>query len=257
MLGDFAHKPSVTITHHKQDGLTLIELMVVIAVIGILATLLLTAVSQSKRRAQQIQCVNNLRQIGVGLQNFLANNHGYISWFAKAGADYPGTWIGQMENYGLEISKPGTNYFQTGTWRCPSAQFGSWSTRPEHPSFADYGYNGFGVGNSRTNALGLYGHYSRSSGTIVPIGESEVIVPSDMMAFGDSFDGDIGLMRVNAGDLIRYGNTLTRHQGKANVLFCDGHVESPKLQFLFDDTSDSALVRWNRDHQPHRELLNP
>jgi prepilin-type processing-associated H-X9-DG protein len=48
-----------------------------------------------------------------------------------------------------------------------------------------------------------------------------------------------------------------RHQGKANVVFCDGHVESPTLQFLFEDTSDAALVRWNRDHLPHREKLSP
>jgi len=45
--------------------------------------------------------------------------------------------------------------------------------------------------------------------------------------------------------------------GKANVVFCDGHVESPTLQFLFADTSDAALSRWNRDHQPHRERLAP
>jgi prepilin-type processing-associated H-X9-DG protein len=45
--------------------------------------------------------------------------------------------------------------------------------------------------------------------------------------------------------------------GKANVVFCDGHVESPPLQFLFADTSDAALSRWNRDHQPHRERLAP
>jgi len=45
--------------------------------------------------------------------------------------------------------------------------------------------------------------------------------------------------------------------GKANVAFCDGHVESPTLQFLFADTSDAALSRWNRDHQPHRERPAP
>ena len=44
---------------------------------------------------------------------------------------------------------------------------------------------------------------------------------------------------------------------RANVVFCDGHVESPTLQFLFADTSDAALSRWNRDHQPHRERLAP
>ncbi|MEI6195830.1 MAG: H-X9-DG-CTERM domain-containing protein [Verrucomicrobiota bacterium] len=45
--------------------------------------------------------------------------------------------------------------------------------------------------------------------------------------------------------------------GKANVVFCDGHVESPTLEFLFKDTSAPALSRWNRDHQPHRERLAP
>ena len=54
----------------------------------------------------------------------------------------------------------------------------------------------------------------------------------------------------------KYGN-LNRHQGKANVLFCDSHVESPTLKFLFEDTSDEALRRWNRDHLPHREKLAP
>jgi hypothetical protein len=42
---------------------------------------------------------------------------------------------------------------------------------------------------------------------------------------------------------------------QANVVFCNGHVESPTLKFLFAATSDAALSRWNRDHQPHRELL--
>jgi hypothetical protein len=45
--------------------------------------------------------------------------------------------------------------------------------------------------------------------------------------------------------------------GQANVIFCDGPVESPTLKFLFEDTSDAALVRWNRDHLPHREKLSP
>jgi hypothetical protein len=44
---------------------------------------------------------------------------------------------------------------------------------------------------------------------------------------------------------------------KANVVFSGGQVESPTLQFLFADTSDAALSRWNRDHQPHRERLGP
>jgi prepilin-type processing-associated H-X9-DG protein len=76
-----------------------------------------------------------------------------------------------------------------------------------------------------------------------------------MIFIGESFDGDAFLMRTPVRDLLRYGNTLSRHQGKANVVLCDGHVESPTVQFLFDDTGDTALVKWNRDHAPHRDRL--
>jgi hypothetical protein len=41
------------------------------------------------------------------------------------------------------------------------------------------------------------------------------------------------------------------------VAVCDVHVESPTLKFLFEDTRDAALARWNRDHLPHREKLSP
>lgn len=52
-------------------------------------------------------------------------------------------------------------------------------------------------------------------------------------------------------------NLYRRYLAQANVVFCDGHVESPTLNFLFADTSDAALSRWNRDHVPHREKLSP
>jgi prepilin-type processing-associated H-X9-DG protein len=108
-----------------------------------------------------------------------------------------------------------------------------------------------------TNALGLQGHFNPSSGALTPIAESEVAVPSEMMAVGDSFTGGAFFMRYSLNYLDQKGGASARHQGKANVVFCDGHVESPTLQFLFEDTSDAALVRWNRDHLPHREKLAP
>jgi prepilin-type processing-associated H-X9-DG protein/prepilin-type N-terminal cleavage/methylation domain-containing protein len=79
---------------------------------------------------------------------------------------------------------------------------------------------------------------------------------SDMMAIGDSFHGGVFFGR-DQDYLVknRFAAYSSRHQGKLDVLFCDGHVESPTLGLLFKDTNDAALVRWNRDHQPHQDKL--
>jgi prepilin-type processing-associated H-X9-DG protein/prepilin-type N-terminal cleavage/methylation domain-containing protein len=245
-------------TDKKDFAFTLVELLVVIAIIAILAALLLAALSQSKRRAQRIQCVGNLHQLGVGLQLFLSNNRGYPSAFQNTNEDYPGFWGLQLEVGGLGISNPETNFYFKGIWLCPTAQEQIRAATEQINLPADeidsYGYNAYGVGGNFTNSPGLLGHLLPNY-WFAGIGESEVVAPSEMMAIGDSLNG--GTYFGRWPHLAHSKTAPSRHQGKANVVFCDGHVESPTSQFLFEDTSDTALVRWNRDHQPHREKLSP
>ncbi len=127
-------------------------------------------------------------------------------------------------------------------------------------NFTDYGYNddkfaGKGLLDS-TNKFGLEGHYRPGPGfasawPFIPIAENEIVAPSEMMAMGDCFEANALFTRRRIDVFTEFGNILDRHQGKAEVVFCDGHVESPTLQFLLEDTTDAALARWNYDHQPH------
>ena len=265
---------------------TLVELLVVIAILGVLAALILAALSSAKRTVRQTHCINNVRQLGSALLQFVADHQVYPLLVNSRSRDSSDPYFGFGQSwktalqtilspgYPKERSVDGVPLFimqDEGVWRCPTAQ-----RPPELPNkigYTSYGYNPWGLYTPFDNdnaPLGLGGqNYPWTDPmTIVPmepVREAQVAAPSDMMAIGDKFAGNNGVV-TDTGGLVRQqgikedypGSTkhaYSRHEGKADVVFCDGHVESPSFKTLFDDDSDAALRRWNRDHQPHRDRL--
>jgi prepilin-type N-terminal cleavage/methylation domain-containing protein len=76
----------------RARAFTLIELLAVIAIIGLLASMLLPSLSKGRERARQTQCLGNLRQIYVGARMYWEDHQGKIQPVAGGVEPLPGCW---------------------------------------------------------------------------------------------------------------------------------------------------------------------
>ena len=83
---------------HSKRGFTLVELLVVIAIIGLLVSMLMPAVQRARESARRSSCINNLRQISIGIHNYLDSHR-----------TLPSGWIegrGEERRYVVKLTEP-------------------------------------------------------------------------------------------------------------------------------------------------------
>ena len=96
-------------------AITLLELLIVLAIIGILATLLIPVYGQLHERAQKAQCMANLHNLYVGTDLYVQRNGSWPQIFINnfpTGEDYANAWVAALGPFGIERK----------TWICPTIQ---------------------------------------------------------------------------------------------------------------------------------------
>lgn len=257
-------------------GFTLLELLVVIAIIGIMAALLLPALSAARARSRSTVCLNHLRQMGLAMEMYISDGHRYP--LLNDFNDFSPTWMDRLAPYNPIV-------WTNVAWHCPTfiAEGGQviWEPPPSSGGrmelSSSYAYNAKGMFGYRvvgTNGFQV-GRPLGLNDLKLTVPENRIAAPSEMYAVGDTrplrfphspyetfraFRGELGawMHAFQQWPSSLHADAIEApppHAEGYNLLFVDGHVNLEKRRdYLYPPR---RARNWNRDNQPHPELWSP
>lgn len=221
-------------------GFTLIELMVVIAIVAVLAILLFPSVSKTLERAQSAACQQNLRKIGGGMIQYASDNEGFFPphW----GGDPNLAWYGHVAPYVVDwdgsLATPMDKVFF-----CPAVSSATHAEKTYTSTYSNgvgqsYGYNYYLL----TKNFG--GQTVKRNQAITEL--SKVVLVDDIPEIR-STEATVPLPGICA-TFLQYPALAVlseRHPGKScNLVFGDGHVENRNTRQLVTPGEEFYYYNW-------------
>lgn len=226
-------------SRESRAGFTLVELLVVVAIIAMLVAMLLPSLQGARERAKRTVCLSNLRQLGHAVHMYAVDFNGYAMPLAYVDTATPTYWFGKDDlggvdpTFGFVWPYLGSDLRAWGVFECPAQPQGSYDAQQGQAGVitSTYGYNGYFL--SPRFTPGWYASIGHR-----PWQRIETIrQPAQVIAFGDAMldmDGELrncalldppmlfsnGRWRQNLNP-----TTSFRHQRRANAVLLDGHAE--------------------------------
>ncbi len=258
---------------------TLIELLIVIAIIAILAAILFPVLASAKKRANSIACLNNTRQVITAVKMYLDDNHGAMVplWVQQGAPGWPAwnfdpaTFIVQNPTYlwwpdklRLDTLVPSQK-----TFNCPMLT---------QPAIAAHGQS---YSTNYTLGMGMnypeYGYIVPAAGNPDPVfdsgNENQVKTPSQSIVFADAGyvtnpddDYDSWVEQPGTGCTyfrvpsdtaswdVDYTRSVPRHGKRVNAAFLDGHaalIRNSSIGYDLPRTDSAAL--WPKNNNPESQ----